>query len=107
MWAFSGGSHYNVDFEKFEKSFISKKLKNFKKKCFNNNFQFVAISDWLQKEAKRSLVLKDRDIKKIYNNIDLSKFKIIAKKEAKEEKWTIRPLRSRTQWVKRRVTGCP
>ena len=85
MWAFSGGSHYNVDFEKFEKSFISKKLKNFKKKCFNNNFQFVAISDWLQKEAKRSLVLKNRDIKKIYNNIDLSKFKIIAKKEAKEE----------------------
>ena len=32
-------------------------LKNLKK-CYNNNFHFVAISEWLQKEAQRSLVLK-------------------------------------------------
>ena len=85
MWAFSGGSHYNIDFKKYEKSFISKKFKTFKKKCYNSNFHFVAISEWLQKEAQRSLVLKNRDIKKIYNNIDLSKFKILLKKKAKEE----------------------
>ena len=85
MWAFTGGSHYNIDFEKYEKSFFSKKFKIFKKKCYNDNFQFVAISDWLKKEAKNSLVLKDRDVSKIDNNIDLSKFTFIPKNEAKNK----------------------
>lgn len=84
MWSFSGGSHYLMDFEKFEKGFLSKKLKEYKKKKYNKNFQFIAISDWLNNEAKKSFVLGNRDIKTIYNNIDLNDFKIIDKNVARD-----------------------
>ena len=85
MWVFTGGSHYDSDFEKYEKSYISKKFKSFKKNCLSEKIQFVAISDWLRAEAKKSFILKDRDIKMIYNNIDLSNLSIIAKNEAKNK----------------------
>ena len=57
MWAFTGGSHYDSDFEKYEKSYISKKFKSFKKKCLSEKIQFIAISDWLKEKAKKVLFL--------------------------------------------------
>ncbi|MDB4157744.1 glycosyltransferase [Candidatus Pelagibacter sp.] len=77
MWAFTGGSHYSMDFEKYETTYLSRKIKNFKKKIYKKNFQFIAISDWLKNEAQKSFVLKDHNIKRIYNNIDLKNFNII------------------------------
>ena len=38
MWPFTGGSHYSVDFEKYEKTHLSKIIQNFKKKNYKNNF---------------------------------------------------------------------
>ena len=32
MWAFSGGSHYTMDFDKYEKSYLSKIIQKYKKK---------------------------------------------------------------------------
>ena len=83
MWPFTGGSHYNMDFEKYERKFLSKIVQNYKKKKFNKNTQFVAISNWLKNEAKKSYVLKDYDIKKIYNNINLKDFELIDQNKAR------------------------
>lgn len=83
MWAFTGGSHYSIDFVKYEKSFISRIIQNYKKKIFKNNIQFIAISNWLKEEAEKSIILKDHDIQTIYNNIDLKNLKKISKEEAK------------------------
>ena len=83
MWSFTGGSHYTMDFEKYEKSYISKIIKNFKKKNYNKNFHFIAVSDWLRNKAQKSSTLKDYDIKRIYNNINTNDFDIITKKQAK------------------------
>ncbi len=83
MWPFTGGSHYLVDFVNYEKGFISKIIKNYKKRIYKNNIQFIAISDWLKEEAKKSMILKDHDIQTIYNNIDLKNLEKISKEEAK------------------------
>ena len=83
MWSFTGGSHYTMDFEKYEKSYISKIIKNLKKKNYNKNFHFIAVSDWLRNKAQKSSTLKEYDIKRIYNNINTNDFDIITKKQAK------------------------
>jgi len=83
MWPFTGGSHYNMDFKKYESSYLSKKIQNVKKNNYNKNFQFVAISDWLKNEAEKSHVLKEFNIKRIYNNIDTKNFKIINQDKAR------------------------
>lgn len=83
MWAFTGGSHYTMDFEKYEKSKLSTIIKNFKKKSYKKSFYFIAISDWLKNKAKKSNVLKEYDVKRIYNNIDLKDFISIPKDDAK------------------------
>ena len=83
MWPFTGGSHYTMDFKNYENSKISKIIKNYKKKKYGNNIKFVAISDWLKYEAQKSLVLEDQFVSRIYNNIELNKFKKISKEEAK------------------------
>ena len=82
MWPFTGGSHYIMDFEKYEKSLLSKLIKNYKKKIFKKNFHFVAISNWLKSKASENNVLKDHKIERIYNNIDLEKFEQISKNQA-------------------------
>ena len=62
---------------------LVKKLKIIKKKNYGNNIKFVAISDWLKYEAQKSLVLENQFVSRIYNNIELNKFKNISKEEAK------------------------
>ncbi len=82
-WAYTGGAHYISDFEKYEKSYISKLLKNFKKKIYNKNFQFVALSNWLKNKAEKSEILNNSQIIKIDNNIQLKDFNVIDKNVAK------------------------
>ena len=83
MWPFTGGSHYSMDFEKYESSYTSKIIQNYKKKNYNKNFQFIAVSDWLKKKAEKSNVLIEHNIKKIDNNIDIQEFATIEKKTAR------------------------
>lgn len=83
MWPFTGGSHYTMDFKKYENGCVSKIIQNYKKKNYNKNFKFIAISDWLKKEAKKSDILKNFDIKRIYNNINLKDFDLIKQEEAR------------------------
>ncbi len=83
MWVFTGGSHYTMDFEKYENSKLSKIIQNYKKKNYKKNFQFITISDWLKDKAKSSEVLKEFNVKRIYNNIDLNSFETIDKKNAR------------------------
>jgi len=45
MWAFTGGSHYTMDFENYEKTRVSNYLKKLKKKYYKKHFQFVAVSE--------------------------------------------------------------
>ena len=83
MWAFTGGSHYTMDFEKYEKGQISRLIRKFKKSIYKKNFNFVAISDWLKDKAQESEALKEFNVKRIYNNIDLKKFNKISKDESR------------------------
>ena len=83
MWAFTGGSHYTMDFENYEKTRASNYLKQLKKKYYKKHFQFVAVSEWLKKRAKNSSVLNEFNIIKIDNNIDINKFRLISKVDAK------------------------
>jgi len=83
MWPFTGGSHYNMDFKKYEVGYLSKILQNYKKKNYNKSFQFIAISNWLKNEAEKSYVLKEHNIKRIYNNINIKDFELIDKNKAR------------------------
>ncbi len=83
MWPFTGGAHYTMDFEKYEKSYLSKIIRNIKKKIYKKNIQFVAISEWLKIQAKKSSVLENHEIKRIYNNIDTRDFNLLPKEDAK------------------------
>jgi glycosyltransferase involved in cell wall biosynthesis len=83
MWAFTGGSHYKMDFKKYEKSFLSKMIRNYKKKIYENKIQFVAVSNWIKKEALNSSILKDANIIKIDNNINTKDFKKLDQEKAK------------------------
>mgnify|MGYP001315865175 CR=1 FL=1 len=83
MWPFTGGAHYTMDFKKYEKSFLAQIIKRYKKKFFQNNIQFVAISDWLKAKAEKSYVLKGQEIKRIYNNVNLKDFKNISRSNAR------------------------
>ena len=83
MWAFTGGAHYEMDFKNYENSFVSNFIKNYKLKSFGKNFHFIAVSKWLEEKAKKSFVLKNKNIHHIDNNVDIEKFKIINKDEAR------------------------
>ena len=83
MWPFTGGSHYTMDFKEYEESNLSKFLQKFKKKNYPQNVKFVAISDWLKKEAEKSNVLNNHNITRIYNNIDIRDFNLITKDNAR------------------------
>lgn len=84
MWAFTGGPHYTCDFREFEGGKISNFLIRLKKKSYPIKTKFIAISNWLKLEAKKSFVLKNFKIYKIYNNINIENFnftnKLIARK---------------------------
>lgn len=83
MWVFTGGSHYSMDFEKYEKSKLSKIMRKFKKNNYGKKFNFITISNWLKNEAEKSEVLNNFKIRTFYNNIDLESFKHLSKEKAK------------------------
>ena len=51
----------------------------------NNNFNFVAVSEWLKNHAEKSDLLKNYKIRKIDNNIEFSKFINFNKLEARKK----------------------
>ena len=77
MWPFTGGSHYTMDFKSYENSKISKKIKNYKK-IMGIILNLLLLVIGLNMKLK-SLVLKNQFVSKIYNNIELNKFKKISK----------------------------
>lgn len=83
MWAFSGGSHYTSDFKEFEKGYISKIIKNYKKGIYSEKIQFIAISNWLKKRAEESNILKNSNLRLIHNNIDLENLNFLDKDKAR------------------------
>ena len=83
MWTFTGGSHYTYDFKEFEKGYISKIIKNYKKRIYSKKIQFIAISNWLKSKAEESDVLKNFNLKLIHNNIDLENLKFLDKEKAR------------------------
>ncbi len=83
MWTFTGGSHYTYDFKEFEKGYVSKIIKNYKKRIYSKKIQFIAISNWLKSRAEESDVLKNFNLKLIHNNIDLENLKFLDKEKAR------------------------
>ena len=83
MWPFTGGSHYLMDFQKYENGKLSKAIQSFKKKIYNNKIEFIAISDWLKKQAEESYTLREYKIRRIYNNINVREFNFIKKEDAR------------------------
>jgi glycosyltransferase involved in cell wall biosynthesis len=83
MWPFTGGSHYSMDFQKYENGKLSKIIQAYKKKIYNNKIEFVAISDWLKKQAEKSNILNEYKIRRIYNNINIKEFNFIKKEDAR------------------------
>lgn len=85
MWSFTGGSHYTMDFEKYENSYIASYIKYLKRKSFGKKAKFISISNWLKQKAEKSSVLKEFNITNIYNNVDFESFELIDKQNAKSE----------------------
>tara|TARA_Y100000590_G_scaffold388062_1_gene462105 strand:- start:1920 stop:3122 length:1203 start_codon:yes stop_codon:yes gene_type:complete len=85
MWAFTGGPHYLMGFEKYESSFISKIIRKKKKNIYKDNFHFVAVSEWLKNHAEKSDVLNKFKIEKIDNNIEFNKFFNLNKLESRKK----------------------
>lgn len=82
MWPFTGGCHYSLDCERYivgcghcpilnsnSKEDISA-ASHMKKALMFRNIKFVAISDWMKEEAKKSPILKNKCITRIYNSVD-------------------------------------
>lgn len=97
MWPMTGGCHYAMDCENYKKECgkcpqlksnknfdLSKLVFNRKMKYLPTNIKLVGISNWISSVAKESLLLKNYNIRTIYNNINLNSFFPINKKTAKD-----------------------
>ena len=97
MWPFTGGCHYSLECDKYKKgcgnctqlnsnkSFdLSRWVLNRKKKYLPKSMKVVGISHWLSREAKKSELFRDFDVKTISNNINSNDFFPIDKNIAKE-----------------------
>ncbi len=98
MWPFSGGSHYLMDFENYEKSKLSKIIKRFKKKIYSDKIEFVAISDWLKNQAKNSYTMNNCKIRRIYNNVNIEDFNFLKKEDARSRLNIITKKKNYTFW---------
>lgn len=98
MWPFTGGCHYSMGCERFQKeciscpqlnsnieSDLSNLVFNVKKEFLaNKNISFVGISNWISEKAKESSLFKTSKIQTIYNGIDISLYNNINKDFAKK-----------------------
>ena len=99
-WTFTGGCHMPMKCTKFTNQcskceqlvskyehdlsyFMQKRKKEIITK--NPNITFVAISPFLQSEAKKSYVLNDYKIEMIENNVDINQFKLSTKASARDK----------------------
>ena len=83
---FYWGCHYSLGCKKYEKCFSCPQLssnffydlssynQNRKKKYYNKDIKFVAVSNWLKEKAKNSYLLKSKNIYQINNIIDKNNF---------------------------------
>ncbi len=98
MWPFTGGCHYSMECRRYETLCgACPKLGSNKSHDFSTKIQrrkmdwnleqttFVGISDWISSCAAKSSVLKEQDIRTIYNSIDTSAFFGAPKKEARKK----------------------
>ena len=99
MWAFTGGCHYAFECMNFKnecgkcpslgsnkeidlsKLVLKRKLKHLS----SANINWVAISSWMQKKAKESIILKNKEIPIIYSGVDTTIFKILNKTETRNK----------------------
>ncbi len=96
MWLFCGGEHYSEE-KRYIKGYLNSNRKekekgidlnkyiwNNKKKFINKKIKIICISNWLAREARKSKLLKDFDIRVINCTLDTELWKPINKKEAKK-----------------------
>ncbi len=96
MWAMTGGCHYSLTCDRFKtgcgkciqlrsKSNYDLSRINFnrKKKFLPRDLVYVGISPWLAEIAKESELLKDRDVRMIFNNVSSSEFFPLDKRQAR------------------------
>jgi len=99
MWAFTGGCHYSGDCRGFEKACgncqfmkspkpndLSSKLLRRKAKLYKKtNITFVACSEWLANEARKSSLLQNMKVVSIPNPIETDIYKPLNKKELRKK----------------------
>lgn len=99
-WLFNGAQHLHSDQSvRFVEGFRRDNRDNLdsgidvdrwvwerKLKCFESNpFEVVALSEWMQRDAARSVLLKNRAIHLVPNGLDLSLFHPVAVNEARSK----------------------
>jgi len=96
MWAYTGSEHYTKSLrfaEGYNKNNKPKDSKgydlekycwNLKKKFYPSNLKIITTSDWQFNNAKKSVLLKDKDLYKIPLPLDFSFWKPIEKKKCRE-----------------------
>jgi len=97
MWPMTGGCHYSLNCENYKigcgrcKQLNSKRNRDLsswiirrKRKYLSKNIKFIGISNWLSREAQKSKLLENFDIRTIGNNISTKEFSPLDKKIAKK-----------------------
>jgi glycosyltransferase involved in cell wall biosynthesis len=99
MWAFTGGCHYSFDCHRFKigcgrcpalGSETASDLSSaaFKKKLSYfgiSNITWVAISSWMEKQARSSLILKNKNIPIVYSGVNTQEYKILSRRSSRNE----------------------
>ncbi len=88
MWSFTGGCHNSMDCNNYKSGCgkcphlgsnnlndLSRWLVKRKQKSYQNSFTPVAISKWMRASARSSLLMRNYDIRLIYNGLNTSVFK--------------------------------
>jgi len=96
MWPMTGGCHYSLNCDRYKMTCgkcvqlgstkeydLSRINFNRKKKFLPKKCVYVGISPWLAESAKKSSLLKGRDIRMIFNNVSSSDFFPVGKKLAR------------------------
>ena len=95
MWVFTGVCHYSMDCKKYiekccecpvlgstKEVDLSTFIQSRKRKYYSSKITFVAISQWLREEAKKSYLMSDYDIQVVNNNVDVDLFVKVEKAKA-------------------------
>ena len=82
MWPFTGGCHYSLSCQRYTDGcglcpMLNSNSKEdisaaglIQKGLMFRNIRFVAISDWMKEEAKKSPIFKNKRVTRIYNSVD-------------------------------------